>query len=150
VNWLIDLWDAIKESFWNWKARGHWATRGYFWIEGKLYNGEGDGDMAYILGDDKKVQCSVAWVDKKGKPAVVDGAPAWASSDDSVCAVADVAADGMSATLVGGDPGGAQINVMADADLGAGVREVVATLDVQVVAGEAVAGTLTPGEPVDQ
>jgi hypothetical protein len=30
------------------------------------------------------------------------------------------------------------------------VREVVATLDVQVVAGEAVAGTLTPGEPVDQ
>jgi hypothetical protein len=148
MTWLADLWQIIKEAFWNWKARGHWATRGYFIIEGKLY--QGDGTMAYILGDDKKVTCSVAWVDKKGKPAVVDGTPAWASSSEAVCAVLDIAADGSSATLVGGDLGNAQISVTGDADLGSGIREVIAVLDVEVVAGEAVAGSINPGDQIPQ
>jgi len=150
VNWLLTLYRLLQQAYWNWKARGHWAARGYFFIEGKLYNGEGDGDMAYVLGDDKKVLCAVAWVDKKGKAAKVDGAPTWGSSDDAICGIVDVAADGMSAMLVGGELGGAQIAVTADADLGAGITPVIALLDVVVEPGTAIAGVLTPGEQIDQ
>ena len=40
--------------------------------------------------------------------------------------------------------GDCQISCKADADMGEGVRELVTLLDVTVVGGEAVAGTITP------
>ena len=40
-------------------------------------------------------------------------------------------------------PGTATINAVADADLGEGVTQIAGTLDIQVVAGQAVALVLT-------
>jgi hypothetical protein len=46
---------------------------------------------------------------------------------------------------------GANRTATADADLGEGVSEIVCTMDVEVVAGTAVVGTITPtGEPQPQ
>lgn len=98
----------------------------------------------FILPADKKATASVSWVDKKGNPALIDGVPVWATSDNTITDL-QVAADGLSAVLLGGLVGNCQISVTADADLGAGTKAVVALLDVQVVAGEAAVGVITPG-----
>ncbi len=107
-----------------------------------------------LLKDDQKCRLSVSPVDKKGKPAKVEGAPAWSSSDETVATVVP-AADGMSADVVAGNPGICQINVSADADLGEGVKTISGTLDVTIEAGEAVGlaistGTPEPQEPVTE
>lgn len=102
-----------------------------------------------VLTDTQQCDLTLQPVDKKGQPAAIDGTPSWSSSNEAVVAVA-VSANGLSATLVAGILGTAQINVTADADLGAGVVAVTGTLDVQVVAGQAVAVALTPGIPTEQ
>jgi hypothetical protein len=58
-------------------------------------------------------------------------------------------ADNSHVVLVPGTKtGNVQVSATADADLGSGVRNIVTLLDVTVVGGEAVAGTITPvGEP---
>jgi hypothetical protein len=44
--------------------------------------------------------------------------------------------------------GQAQVTATCDADLGDGVRELITLCDIEVVGGEAVAGTIQPvGEP---
>jgi hypothetical protein len=44
-----------------------------------------------------------------------------------------------------------QITATADADLGAGVRNLVTVCDITIVAGEAVAGTIAPiGASIDK
>ncbi len=97
----------------------------------------------FKLPDDKTASASVAYVDAKGNQAVVDGAPVWASSDPSILAV-EAAADGLSATITPVGPlGSAQISITADADVGAGVTELVTLADVEVIAGSAVAGNVT-------
>lgn len=98
--------------------------------------------MNFALPDDATASAAVAYVDAKGKPAKVDGAPVWSSSDPAVFDVA-AAADGMSAVVTPGDPGTAQLKVEADADLGAGIVPVVTLVDIDVVAGQAVAGNVT-------
>lgn len=103
----------------------------------------------FILPADKKATASVSWVDKKGNPASIDGIPAWATSDSTIADL-QVAANGLSAVLLGGLVGNCQISVSADADLGAGTKAVVALLDIQVVAGEAAIGVITPGALEDQ
>lgn len=103
----------------------------------------------FVLPADKKVTASVSWVDRKGNPAAIDGIPVWATSDGTVAAL-EVAANGLSAVLLGGLVGSCQISVSADADLGAGAKPVVALLDVQVVAGEAAVGVIVPGALEDQ
>lgn len=109
----------------------------------------GATDMAYTLPADKQVQLQIAYVDANGNPATVDGAVVWDTSDASVAHVDSVDPDGMLVMLVPGTKiGNAQVSARADADLGSGVRELVTLLDVTVVGGEAVAGTITPvGEP---
>jgi len=83
--------------------------------------------------------------DANGNPAVVDGDVTWASSDEALCSVAVDAADSTKC-LIGAPSitGDAQVTATADADLGDGMRELVLLLDVHVVAGEAVAGTIEP------
>lgn len=103
----------------------------------------------FVLPADKKVTASVSWVDRKGNPASIDGIPVWATSDGNVAAL-EVAANGLSAVLLGGLVGNCQVSVSADADLGAGTKPVVALLDVQVVAGEAAVGVIVPGALEDQ
>ena len=105
---------------------------------------------AFILTDSQEVSASIAYVDKAGNPASVEGAPVWASSDDSVLTVL-AAADGMSATASStGKLGTAQLTVTADADLGAGVTSLTAMQDFEIIAGAAVAGNFTLGAPTEK
>ena len=106
-------------------------------------------DMAYTLPGDKLVTMRVDYVDADGHPATVDGEVTWASSAAEIADVQVDAGDSHICTVTPGTTlGTAQITATADADLGAGVRELITTLDVTVVAGEAVAGTISPvGDP---
>ena len=99
----------------------------------------------YTLPVDKQVTMKVSYVDAHGNPAKVDGDVEWTSSDDTIAKVVPGAAMSFKATVqAAGKVGTAQITVSADADLGAGVKELVTLMDVTTVAGEAVAGTITP------
>ena len=73
----------------------------------------------------------------------------WDSSDETIIAVFTDSADHTKALVrPGGKIGQALVTANADVDLGEGVKELLTTMDVTVVAGEAVAGTITPvGEP---
>jgi hypothetical protein len=111
--------------------------------------------MAYTLAADKKVELQISYVDANGNPAVVDGAVTWESSNPDIATIEPSATPpgpGVAAVVwltPGTDVGNVQVAARADADLGSGVREIVTPLDVTVVGGEAVAGTITPvGEPV--
>jgi hypothetical protein len=102
--------------------------------------------MAFVLASDQLVTAQIKAVDAKGNPARIDGAPVWASSDEGVVTV--IATDGETAAIAAVGPvGTAQVQVTVDADLGEGVRPLTGTLDVEVVASEAVAVTIVPGEP---
>lgn len=97
----------------------------------------------FTLPDDKTASAAVSYVDAKGNAAKVEGAPVWSSSDDTILTV-EAAADGMSATITPAGPlGTAQVKVEADADLGPGVLPIITIGDVEVVAGQAVAGNVT-------
>jgi hypothetical protein len=45
--------------------------------------------------------------------------------------------------------GTAQVVATADVDLGAGVQSLITTMDITVVAGQAVAGTISPTGPAE-
>ena len=101
--------------------------------------------VAYTLSSGNKIGLQAKYRDANGNPAAVDGDVTWASSDAALCSVAVDTAD--STKCVVGAPsitGDAQVTATADADLGDGMRELVLLLDVHVVAGEAVAGTIEP------
>jgi hypothetical protein len=101
------------------------------------------GKFMFTLPDDKTASAAISYVDAKGNAAKVDGAPEWTSSDPTVLAV-NAAPDGLTAEILPVGPlGTAQITVKADADLGAGVVELVTLADVEVVAGSAVAGNVS-------
>lgn len=108
-----------------------------------------EGSVMYTLPVDHTVLMEVAYEDASGNPATVDGDVNWKSSDISI-ATADV--DGSDSMIVKVTPAGklgqVQITATADADLGGGTRALITTADIEIVAGEAVAGTITPvGEP---
>jgi len=104
--------------------------------------------MAYSLPVMHSVGVKVSYVDAHGNPATVDGDVTWASSDASIAQVTADAADSTQATITSGSSvGQAQVTATADADLGTGVRELITLLDVTVLAGEAVAGTIEPVGP---
>jgi hypothetical protein len=104
--------------------------------------------MAYTLPNDKMINVQVTYVDAKGNPATVDSV-AWASSNVAILAVTEDTTDSTKASVVPvGAVGQAQITATADVDLGAGVKNLITTMDIAVVAGEAVAGTIAPvGDP---
>jgi len=112
---------------------------------------EGD-HMSYNLPVDHLINVKVSYVDAKGNPAQVDGAVSWDTSDASIITVDPDNKDSTQCKLTpGGATGQAQVTASADADLGDGVRELVTSFDVTVIAGEAVAGTIAPvgeAEPI--
>jgi hypothetical protein len=111
------------------------------------YVGPGAPPMLQLT-DSQQCALTIQPVDKKGQPAQVDVASAmWTSSNPDVAAVNS---NGLRATVVAGMPGMAQINVTVDADLGEGVRELSGTLDVTVVAGDAVSLGIQTEPPVEQ
>lgn len=105
--------------------------------------------MAYVLPIDKAVKVKVAYVDAGGHPARVDGDVVWASSNETIAKVLVDADDTSNAVVTPShDLGQVQIRATADADLGEGVKSLITVMDVEIVGGEAVAGTITPvGEP---
>lgn len=105
--------------------------------------------MAATLRDDQNIPLTIQPVDAKGKPALLDGVPTWASSDETVITVT-AAADGLSATAAAVAPGSARITVSGDGDLGSGVTPITGTLDVSVTGGGAVSITINAGAPVPQ
>jgi hypothetical protein len=108
-------------------------------------------EMAYNLPVAKQVYVQVAYVDAGGNPATIDGDVSWSSSDDTIAAVTVDSSDTTKALVRSGTKlGQAQVTATADADLGDGMREILTPMDVAVVAGEAVAGTISPvGEAED-
>jgi len=109
---------------------------------------EGDHIM-YTLPVDHQVHMQVKYFDSAGNPAVIDGDVIWESSDEDI---ATVTADASDSTMCLVRPvsqiGQVQIKAKADADLGSGLRVLITTADIEVVAGEAVVGTISPvGDP---
>lgn len=103
--------------------------------------------MAYLLRNDQMLPVSIQPVDAWGNPAKIDGIPAWSVSDVGLANVAS-AGDGLSAVVTTVGPlGVVQVQVSADADLGAGVRTITGTLDIQIESGEAVSLSIVPGTP---
>lgn len=105
--------------------------------------------VMYTLPVDHTVLMQVAYVDAKGNPATIDGDVSWSSSDPSIISVI---VDGEDSTICRATPvgsvGQAQVTARCDADLGDGVRELLTLCDIEVIGGEAVAGTIQPlGEP---
>ena len=112
------------------------------YYRGLIFTAKGDR-MAYTLPAGMKVEVQVAYVDANGNPATVDGEVIWASSNDAICtATVDGPDSSLCEISASGGIGDVQVTATADADLGTGTRELVTLLDVHVVAGEAVAGTI--------
>jgi hypothetical protein len=107
-------------------------------------------DMAYTLPADMQIALQVTYVDASGNPASVDGPITWETSNAAIAAIAVSLDDSSICTVLApGALGTAQISCTADADLGAGVRSLITTMSITVVAGEAVAGIISPvGDPV--
>jgi len=129
------LWIALNE-----------AVKIHLFIDGR----EVDMAETLILKDSQKVSASVEFKTAAGNPAVVEGAPVWASSNAAIVEVV-ASEDGLSAVARAVGPiGSSQISVSADADLGEGVKPIVGTQDIEVVAGEAVTVGITVGTPEEQ
>ncbi|WP_338821691.1 hypothetical protein [Bradyrhizobium septentrionale] len=105
--------------------------------------------VMYTLPVDHRVLMQVAYVDAKGNPATIDGDVRWESSDASIIAVdVDQTDSTICAAVPVGSIGLVQITATCDADLGDGVRELITLCDIEVVGGEAVAGSIQSlGEP---
>jgi hypothetical protein len=99
-----------------------------------------------VLTDVQKVALAISPVSAAGNPAVVESV-SWSVSDDTLFTL-EVSEDGLSAELfTTGKLGSGQVNVVADADLGDGVTEVVGALEVSVQASEAVNLSISAGTP---
>lgn len=97
----------------------------------------------------KKFPMSVQIVDKAGKPAKVDGLLAWSVSRPE-CGRLVVAEDGMSAAMISsGEVGAFSVKIEGDADLGEGVKPLVAFAEFECIPGEAVLMVVTVGDGED-
>ncbi len=115
-------------------------------IEGEITEGAKHINMT----NSQQLTATIQPVDAKGQPALVDGVPDWASSDETIITVA-ASDDGMSAVVAAVGPlGDAKVSVTADADLGAGVSAIFGTLDVSITQGQAVGFKITTSDPVEQ
>lgn len=106
--------------------------------------------MAQSITDSQQVTLGVKFLDKKGQPAKVDGVPVWLTDNSEVLALTP-AADGLSCLVKAVGPlGTAKVSMTADADLGAGVIDLVGVEDVTVTAGQATVVSITAGPPEEQ
>jgi hypothetical protein len=103
-----------------------------------------------ILTATQQCDLSVTNSDRHGNPAPVQGA-AWKSSDVALLMVTVNATDANKAVVKAvGPTGTALVTYTADADLGAGVVPIIATMDVVLNPGQAVVSSITAGTPVEQ
>jgi hypothetical protein len=95
---------------------------------------------------------SVEWKDKGGNTVGVEkGSIKWASSDDATVQCQVATGNPQIANLYAPGPiGHATIQATGDADLGEGVKAVTASLDVEVIGGQATGGEITFSQDVSQ
>jgi hypothetical protein len=110
---------------------------------------QGGDLMALTLTSVQQAALSISAVDAKGNPAPVENV-VFEGSDPNIIVVRADPADQTKATVLARTVGTAQVTVTADADIGEGEKELMGLLDVQVVAAEAVALSITAGTPEDQ
>ncbi len=92
---------------------------------------------------------SIAPVDRKGKPAPVDGVPVWASSNEAVARVTPQG-NGLSAIVTAQGVGEYTISVAADADMSEFIQAITATDSGVVTLGTAVALGFTASPVTEQ
>jgi len=87
---------------------------------------------------------SVEWKDKGGNIVAVEmGSVKWASSDPATCQCTVSTGNPQIANLYAPGPiGKVQIHATGDADLGQGVTTVTASVDLEVISGQAVGGDI--------
>jgi hypothetical protein len=109
------------------------------------------GDLSVItITNAQMFALQAQGVDRKGKPAKIDGSIIFTSSDESLLTVTP-GDDGVSAVITAvGDLGVAQIVAKGDADLSGGTVEVMGILDVEIVASQAVNIVISPGAIEEQ
>ncbi len=97
-----------------------------------------------------------AVADGRGRVKDVEGTPVAASSDETVARVGELSKNddlSWSFDVDSVAPGTCRVSVDADADLGEGVQDVVAVLDIEVTLDErtgARVGSLEPGKAEDR
>lgn len=93
-------------------------------------------------------------VDAKGNDARLDGPVVWQSSNEASLRLdpplPDAGPDAPPVIAAVGPIGVGQISVRGDADLGEGVRHIAGMLDIEVIAGEAVALVIETEAPEEQ
>lgn len=108
------------------------------------------GVETMTITDTQKFTASVLPVDAKGNPAVLDGPVSFVAENASLVSVTP-GTDGLSAEIAALGPlGSTQVTISGDADLGVGVVTITATLQVDVIAGQAATFTVNTSEPVEQ
>lgn len=114
------------------------------------YEGVEQKDVSHMIIQVKKqFTASVKFLDDDGNVAEVQGLPEWKNDNTAILAM-KVAGDGLSATVAAiGGVGSGQISVVADADLGEGVEEIIGILDVQVKGGKATVVQIDTGPVTD-
>jgi hypothetical protein len=101
------------------------------------------------ITNEQQVDVTVSPRTDSGKPAKLDGSPAWTVISGNSQVV--VSEDGLSATLVSSDePGDTIVSVKADADLGEGVEEIADTITLSVIGATAKNLGLTAGTPTQK
>jgi hypothetical protein len=99
------------------------------------------------ITNEQKVNVTLKPVTDTGKPAKLDGAPAWSVVSGDATVVP--AADGLSADLVSSDtPGVSVFLVDGDADLGSGVEDIQETITLHVAGANAKNLGISFGSPV--
>lgn len=129
------------------------VSQGEQWLTIYHYNFSikvGGPEIMYTLPVDHKVEMKVTYVDAKGNPAAVDGPVTWTTSDGAkLNTLVDTVDSTLCSVVPVGPIGQVQVTASADVDLGTGVKALLTTCDIDLVAGEAVSGTIAPvGAPV--
>lgn len=99
--------------------------------------------MAVTMQVGSYATLSVRWTDKGGNIVPVDGPTEWKSSDPETLECMVATGNPLIANLFAPGPiGKVTVQATADADLGDGKKAVTATIDVEVISGEAVGGEI--------
>ena len=100
------------------------------------------------LPANSSVDVTVTFVNANGLPVDVQNGVTWESSDTAIATVTAKDDPHLATITAGPSAGEAEVFATGDADLGEGVREVEAVLQVTVIAkGEAIGGEISPVKP---
>lgn len=104
----------------------------------------------FILRDNEEVDLTIEAVSAAGNPTTVES-PSWTSSDESIVQVTPSDTDpNMAVARAVGALGTATVTLTADLELGEGVEEAQAVLDIEVVGGDAAVFNISAGQAREQ